>query len=68
MVSPGFIGGNHMKNKPECQDFVGALTQHAKYDYNVLWTLNCTIHGREIQLFCYMINSQIMENENCLLT
>ena len=55
MVSPGFIGGNHMKN-------------NAMYDYNVLWTLNCTIHGREIQLICYMINSQIMENENCLLT
>ena len=25
--------------------------------------LNCTIHGREIQLFCYITNSQIVENE-----
>ena len=23
--------------------------------------LNCTIHGREIQLFCYITNSQIVE-------
>ena len=31
-------------------------------------SLNWTIHGREIQLFRYIINSQIMENENGLLT
>ena len=27
-------------------------------------TLNCTIHGIEIQLFCYIIYSQVMGNEN----
>ena len=26
------------------------------------------VHGIEIPLFCYIINSQIMENKNCLLT
>ena len=30
--------------------------------------LNCAIHGIEIQLFCFKINYQIMENESCLLT
>ena len=31
-------------------------------------TLNCTFHhGIEIQLFCYIINSKIMENKNWLL-
>ena len=32
------------------------------------YSLNCTIHGIEIHLFCYIINSQIIENKNCLLT
>ena len=31
-------------------------------------TLNWTINGIEIQLFCYIINSQIMENENASVT
>ena len=31
-------------------------------------TLNWTIYIIEIQLFYYIINSQIMEKENCLLT
>ena len=26
--------------------------------------LNCTIYGRELQLFCYITNSRIVENEN----
>ena len=30
--------------------------------------LNWTIHGREIQLFCYMTNSRIVENENASVT
>ena len=30
--------------------------------------LNCSSHGEEIMLFCYIINSQIMENDNRLLT
>ena len=30
--------------------------------------LNCTIHVREIQLFCYITNSQIVENENGSVT
>ena len=30
--------------------------------------LNWTNRGIEIQVFCYIINSQIMENKNCLLT
>ena len=30
--------------------------------------LNLTYHGLEIQLFCYTINSQIMDNKNCLHT
>ena len=31
-------------------------------------SLNGTIHGREIQLFCYITNSQILENENASVT
>ena len=31
-------------------------------------SLNCTIHGIKIQLFCYVIYSQVMGNENGLLT
>ena len=31
-------------------------------------TLNWTIHGREIQLFCYKTNSRIVENENASVT
>ena len=31
-------------------------------------TLNWTIDGREIQLFCYITNLQIVENENASLT
>ena len=30
--------------------------------------LKCTIHGREIQLFCYITNSRIVENENGSVT
>ena len=34
----------------------------------VSYPLDLTIYGIEIQPFCYIINSQIMENETCLLT
>ena len=34
----------------------------------MLSTLNCTIHGIEMQLFCYIIYSQVMGNGNGLLT
>ena len=35
----------------------------------ILYTsLNWTIHGREIQLFCYITNSRIVENENASVT
>ena len=37
------------------------------FGHSLLEPLNWTINGREIQLICYIINSQIMENENCLL-
>ena len=30
--------------------------------------LNWTIHGREIQLFCYITNSRIVESENATVT
>ena len=33
-----------------------------------LLSLSCTIHDIEIKLFVYIINSQIIENENCVLT
>ena len=36
--------------------------------YLVADPLNWTYYGIEIQLFCNTINSQIMENRNCLLT
>ena len=35
---------------------------------DALLALNCTIHGIEIKLFGHIINSQIMADENCLLT
>lgn len=31
-------------------------------------SLNCTSHWIEIQKFCYIINSQVMEKDNCLPT
>ena len=34
----------------------------------IIYSLNWTIHGREIQLFCYITNSRIMENENASVT
>ena len=38
--------------------------------YGAYWldSLNWTIHGREIQLFCYITNSGIVENENASVT
>ena len=39
-----------------------------KQSFYISQSLNWTNHGIEILLFCYMINSQIMDHENCLLT
>ena len=30
--------------------------------------MNCTIHGREIKIFCHITNSRIVENENASVT
>ena len=38
------------------------------YVINMTKSLSFTIQGIEIQLFCYIIYSQVMENENGLLT
>ena len=38
------------------------------YVINMTKSLNFTIQGIEIQLFCYIIYSQVMGNENGLLT
>ena len=38
------------------------------YVSNMTKSLNFTIQGIEIQLFCYIIYSQVMGNENGLLT
>ena len=35
---------------------------------DALLALNCTIHGIEIKLFGHIIYSQIIADENCLLT
>ena len=42
---------------------------HIDMIYHIkVYPLKCAIHGTEKQLFCYLINSQIAENENGLLT
>ena len=45
---------------------VQLYTKH--FSFCMCSALNWTINGIEIQLFCYIINSQIMENENASVT
>ena len=37
-----------------------------KYALDIMLPMNCTIHGREIQFFCYITNSRIMEMKMAL--
>ena len=50
--------------KPFFTQFFASMRSNVRVAIALMWT----IHGIEIQLVCYIINSQIMEKKNCSLT
>ena len=52
----------------QLSDFVTDAVFTMSYDPDEYPSLNCAIHGGEIQLSCYISNSRIVENENGSVT